>query len=160
MRLRRPDNPAPKLARTGAVRLAGLAQTKGDGEMVEQSSMNDTTELDRLRAENEDLRRELAERNEIVIASQHDNWSDATAALVNITYRMQERRRNGDDWILSIEQLVFMFDRHYDIARAEKADDDAWFQQLMGSEEWRDVFGNMGFDEAYDRYECVRDGCE
>ena len=60
-----------------------------------------------------------------------------------------------DAWVLNADQMIFMLQHHNAIEQAYENDDDAYFQNLTTSEDYRELFGDMSFDEAYDRYECT-----
>lgn len=60
-----------------------------------------------------------------------------------------------DEWILDTDQMIFMLQYHNAIEAAFDADDDGFFEALEQSEAFRSIFGEMTFDEAYDRYECM-----
>lgn len=57
------------------------------------------------------------------------------------------------DWGLSPEQLAFMQARDSEIEEAYRKDDDGFFIQIISSDDWGRLFGEMSWDEAYDRYE-------
>lgn len=60
-----------------------------------------------------------------------------------------------DDWSLSADQMIFMLQNHNLITDAFENDDMQTLRELAESAEFKQVFGEMGFDEAYDRYECA-----
>jgi hypothetical protein len=62
---------------------------------------------------------------------------------------------NGDDWSLTTDQMIFMLEHHNAIETADDEDDDTFFEQLINSIEFRALFGDMTFDEAFDRYETM-----
>ncbi len=58
-----------------------------------------------------------------------------------------------DDWTLNAAQMIFMLQHHNPIETAY-ADDDVEFLRLLSkSEAYRAAFGDMPWDEPYDRYE-------
>ena len=60
-----------------------------------------------------------------------------------------------DDWILNADQMIFMLQHHNPIEAAYEDDRLEYLRELADSQEYKAVFGEMGFDEAYDRYECM-----
>jgi hypothetical protein len=69
--------------------------------------------------------------------------------------RKSKKRRKMTDaqWALEGAQLVFML-RHKDAIEAAYDDDDmATLDALESSDEYRALFGDMTWDEAYDRFE-------
>lgn len=60
-----------------------------------------------------------------------------------------------DEWTLNTDQMVFMLQHHNPIVAAYEADDLDYLRELANSDDYKAVFGNMSFDEAYDRYECT-----
>jgi hypothetical protein len=59
------------------------------------------------------------------------------------------------DWSLTVEQMLFMTGHHNEIETAYEEDDLEYLRQLAASNEFLIAFGEMGFDEAYDRYESI-----
>jgi len=60
-----------------------------------------------------------------------------------------------NDWTLTTDQMVFMMQYNNPIEEAYANDDMDYLRQLEASDEYRALFGEMSFDEAYDRYECT-----
>jgi hypothetical protein len=60
-----------------------------------------------------------------------------------------------DQWILTTDQMIFMLQYHNPIEAAYENDDMEYLRSLAASEEYKSIFGDMSFDEAYDRYECM-----
>lgn len=60
-----------------------------------------------------------------------------------------------DECALTPDQLAFMVQHHDFIEAAHAADDRKGLDDLARSEAYRTYFGDMPFDEAYDRYECM-----
>ncbi|MBI5668674.1 MAG: hypothetical protein HZC41_11765 [Chloroflexi bacterium] len=60
-----------------------------------------------------------------------------------------------DEWMLTAEQMLFMLQNHNSIETAFAEDNLESLRQLAGSEEFLTLFGEMSFDEAYDRYETM-----
>lgn len=58
-----------------------------------------------------------------------------------------------NDWILTAEQFVWMLQHEKEIDIAYDAEQMQPLRDLMHSSEFKRVFGDMGFDEAYDRFE-------
>ena len=59
------------------------------------------------------------------------------------------------NWMLKPEQILFLMQNHNAIESARAADDLELLRTFAASEEFVALFGNMGFDEAYDRYETM-----
>lgn len=59
----------------------------------------------------------------------------------------------AEEWALNPDQMLFMLQHHNAIEAAFANDDTAWVAEFMATSEYRALFGEMGFDEAYDRYE-------
>jgi hypothetical protein len=59
------------------------------------------------------------------------------------------------EWTLSADQMIFMLQHHNGIEAAYEADDLEALRELAASDEYKAIFGDMSFDEAYDRYECT-----
>lgn len=66
---------------------------------------------------------------------------------------LQAELQPADEWALQGPQLAFMIQHHDEIERAYQAGEMAALGQIAASEEYRAVFGDMPWDEAYDRYE-------
>lgn len=66
-----------------------------------------------------------------------------------------ESVQEDDDWTLSVDQMVYMIQNHNLIEDAFDRDDMEALRTLVASQEFLMVFGEMSFDEAYDRYECT-----
>lgn len=58
-----------------------------------------------------------------------------------------------DDWLLTDEQYAYMMVRRYDIERAYINEDDSFFDEIENSDEYKRLFGDMSWNEAYDRFE-------
>ncbi len=58
------------------------------------------------------------------------------------------------DWTLTTDQMVWMMEHHNLIERVMAAGDFSDLQAMMNKGgEYARLFGDMSFDEAYDRYE-------
>lgn len=70
-----------------------------------------------------------------------------------------EERADGvstdDDWTLNTEQMLFMMAHNNEIETAFEVDDMQYFKTLVASDEYQSLFGEMSFDEAFDRYESM-----
>lgn len=68
---------------------------------------------------------------------------------------LQERLSSAgdEDWALQGAQLAFMLQHQDDIEAAYASDDMARLDVLEGSPEYKALFGDMPWDEAYDRFE-------
>jgi hypothetical protein len=60
-----------------------------------------------------------------------------------------------DDWSLNPEQMLFLLQNHNAINRAFEQDDLEFLRAFAEKEEFLALFGDMGFDEVYDRYETM-----
>ncbi len=60
---------------------------------------------------------------------------------------------SGAGWVLEGAQLAFMLQHHDAIEAAYAAEEIAVLDRLEKSEEYRAFFGDMPWDEAYDRFE-------
>jgi hypothetical protein len=69
--------------------------------------------------------------------------------------REQAQFDQGDDWTLNADQMLFMLQHHNPIEAAYVNDDLDFLRQLATSEAYIAAFGEMTWDEAYDRYECM-----
>ena len=58
-------------------------------------------------------------------------------------------------WILNADQMTFMLQHHNAIETAYAANDIDFLRELAKSDAYRKLFGEMGWDEAYDRYETM-----
>lgn len=72
-----------------------------------------------------------------------------------IEQRTKTSQEVEDDWSLDIDQMLFMLQNHNVISEAFEQDDMESLQALEASAEFRELFGEMTFDEAFDRYECA-----
>ena len=61
-------------------------------------------------------------------------------------------------WILNADQMTFMLQHHNVIEAAYSSNDLDFLCELAASEPYLAVFGHMGWDEAYDRYETLLEG--
>ena len=71
--------------------------------------------------------------------------------------KKKQAAEHDDDWTLTADQMTFMFQHHNAIESAYASDDLEFLRQLAESDEYISVFGDMGWDEAYDRYETTLD---
>jgi hypothetical protein len=62
-----------------------------------------------------------------------------------------------DDWTLTTDQMIFMLQHHNAIESAYRVNDLAFLRKLETSSHYKRVFGDMSWDEAYDRYEEMLD---
>jgi hypothetical protein len=60
---------------------------------------------------------------------------------------------SDDDWALEGAQLAFMLQHRDQIEAAYDSDDVTALDIFADSEEYRALFGDMPWDEAYDRFE-------
>jgi hypothetical protein len=71
------------------------------------------------------------------------------------TQAHQNDQADADHWILDTDQMIFMMQHHNMIEAAYASEDLDSLRLLAASEAFKSVFGEMSFDEAYDRYECA-----
>jgi hypothetical protein len=67
-----------------------------------------------------------------------------------------EIQYSPSDWTLTSHQMHFLVQNHNAIEAAFAEGDLNFLREFASSSEFQSVFGDMGFDEAYDRYEEVR----
>lgn len=60
-----------------------------------------------------------------------------------------------DAWILNPEQMLFLMQNHNALETAYAEDNLEFLRAFASSEAFINLFGSMGFDEAYDRYETM-----
>lgn len=72
-----------------------------------------------------------------------------------LLHALQDALASSEDeqWALEGAQLAFMLQHKDEIEAAYEADDMAMLDQLEASDEYRALFGDMVWDEAYDRFE-------
>ena len=58
-----------------------------------------------------------------------------------------------NEWTLSPQQMLFLMQNHNVLEKAYLDSDLDFLRQFAESKAFKDLFGDMGFDEAYDRYE-------
>lgn len=59
----------------------------------------------------------------------------------------------SDEWTLSPQQMLYLMQNHNAIEKAYTENDLEYLRQFAASESFKSLFADMGFDEAYDRYE-------
>ena len=65
-----------------------------------------------------------------------------------------------NDWTLTPHQMLFLMQNHNAIEKAYADDDLDFLRQFAESKVFKDLFEDMGFDEAYDRYESTLEACD
>lgn len=73
--------------------------------------------------------------------------------------RNQEEKHDlvqQDEWTLTPHQMLFMIQHHNFIEMAFEQDNLENLREFAASDEFRALFNEMSFDEAYDRYESTR----
>ena len=59
-----------------------------------------------------------------------------------------------DDWTLTTAQMMFMMNHHnFIMAAYAEGGDLKSLNEIIDTDEYRTAFGNMSWDEAFDRYE-------
>jgi len=76
------------------------------------------------------------------------------------TQKPQTEAVDEDDFSLNAAPMVFMVNHENVIEQAYAAHDMAFLGQLAESDEYKELFGDMGWDQAYDRYECMSGKCD
>ncbi|MCI0712695.1 MAG: hypothetical protein L0154_21245 [Chloroflexi bacterium] len=71
----------------------------------------------------------------------------------------QPARQTEDEFTLNAAQMVFMINIDAAAEQADQADDYDFFDNLVKSEEWKSLFDDMSWDQAYDRYEIMIGRC-
>lgn len=87
--------------------------------------------------------------NDVIKVVEQLSDSDQLTLLATL----QERFAIDDEWALEGDQLAFMLQHHDQIEAAYASDDMSVLDELEASPEYRALFGDMPWDEAYDRYE-------
>ena len=62
-------------------------------------------------------------------------------------------RTEQETWTLNSEQMIFMLQHHNFVENAYAEDNMTVLRELEASETYKTAFGEMSWDEAYDRYE-------
>jgi len=55
-----------------------------------------------------------------------------------------------EDYVMNIAQLEFMINIDSAAEHADEVDDFAFFDEVVASEAWQQLFGKMSWDQAYD----------
>jgi hypothetical protein len=76
------------------------------------------------------------------------------------TQKQQNKAVDENDFSLNTAQMVFMINHENAIERAYTAHDMAFLRHLAASDEYKELFGDMSWDQAYDRYECMSGKCD
>jgi hypothetical protein len=74
--------------------------------------------------------------------------------------QQQNESMDEDDFSLDAAQMVFMMNHENAIEQAYAAHDMAYLRQLAASDEYKELFGGLSWDQAYDRYECMSGECD
>ena len=80
--------------------------------------------------------------------------------MADKTYEMTQdssfdSQPENDSWTLTTDQMIFMLQHHNAVEAAYANDDMDFLRNLAASETFVAIFGEMSFDEAYDRYESM-----
>jgi hypothetical protein len=75
------------------------------------------------------------------------------ATVSKSTPQSSPQTSQADDWSLTTDQMIFMLQYHNPVEAAYAADNMAYLQSLAASDDYKAIFGDMNWDEAYDRYE-------
>jgi hypothetical protein len=63
------------------------------------------------------------------------------------------------EFTLNAAQMAFMLNIEAAAEQADQGDDDAFFSSLVATDQWISLFGDMSWDQAYDRYEIMLGRC-
>jgi hypothetical protein len=83
--------------------------------------------------------------------------------MADITKPAQPETRSeitDDDFTLNAAQMQFMINAHNAAEAAYENQDWTIIDEITASNEWRQLFGDMSWDQAYDRYEIVMGLCD
>jgi hypothetical protein len=69
--------------------------------------------------------------------------------------KREQLEQMEDEFRLTAEQMVFMINVDAAAEIADQSDDYAFFDTLVASDEWKRIFGELSWDNAYDRYEIM-----
>ena len=86
-----------------------------------------------------------------------DAWAVIDSQLTAST-ATQDQTEN--DFTLTAAQMEFMLRTHNAAEKADTEDDFEFFHQLVKGEEWKQLFPDFGWDQAWDRYEIMIGQCE
>ena len=67
--------------------------------------------------------------------------------------------QSDDDFTLNTAQMVFMININPAAEKADQEDNFSFFDDIIASAEWKNLFGEMSWDQAYDRYEIMLGQC-
>lgn len=60
---------------------------------------------------------------------------------------------SDENFKLNNLQMAFMTSKIVLAERAYREDDESFFDEIVKTEQWKQIFGAMSWDQAYDRYE-------
>lgn len=83
--------------------------------------------------------------------------------MADITKPVQPAARletEDDDFTLNAAQMQFMINAHNAAEAAYASKDWTVIDEITSSDEWRQLFGDMSWDQAFDRYELMMGFCE
>jgi len=66
-----------------------------------------------------------------------------------------KHKTEANEWTLNPRQMLFLMQNHNVLEKAYADNNLEFLRQFAESEDFKDLFGDMGFDEAYDRYETM-----
>ena len=72
-----------------------------------------------------------------------------------VTQDIQEKHIDAGEWEINSDQMLFMLQHNNDILLAFENDDMSYFKTLVSTVDYRKLFEDMSFDEAFDRYETM-----
>ncbi len=74
---------------------------------------------------------------------------------LDVTTSAPVQTTETESWILNSEQMTFMLQHHNPVLTAYQTGDLDYLRVLAASPDYQRLFGEMSFDEAYDRYESM-----
>ena len=71
--------------------------------------------------------------------------------------KQEHQAFEDDDWLLTPEQMLYLMQNHNLIERAFAEENMETLRAFAAAEAFKNLFSDMGFDEAFDRYETMLD---
>jgi hypothetical protein len=69
-------------------------------------------------------------------------------------------REATDEFSLNAAQMEFMLRIHNAAEAADTSEDYDFFDAIVSSQEWKNLFGEMSWDQVWDRYEIMVGDCQ
>ncbi len=67
--------------------------------------------------------------------------------------QQKQLKHKTNEWTLTPHQMLFLMQNHNALEKAYGDNDLEFLRHFAESDMFKDLFRDMGFDEAYDRYE-------